>query len=110
MTLAPKQPRDSRRAALKAGSLVLLLGVQEIARGASIMAVRVWPATDYTRVTIESDAALVAQQFFVSSPPRLAVDIDRVPALAEDREAQWRAVAGADFLTGEEKRALLGLA
>ena len=41
---------------------------------------------------------------------RLAVDIDRVPALAEDRQAQWRAVAGADFLTGNEKRALLGLA
>jgi HK97 family phage portal protein len=39
----------------------------------------------------------------------LAVDLDRVPALAEDRERLWRSVAAADFLTGAEKRALLGL-
>jgi N-acetylmuramoyl-L-alanine amidase len=31
---------------------------RELAFGASIVAVRVWPAADYTRVTIESDAAL----------------------------------------------------
>jgi hypothetical protein len=30
--------------------------------------------------------------------------------LAEDRERQWRAIGGADFLSGEEKRQLLGLA
>jgi len=86
MTLAPKHPRDSRRAALKAGSLVLLLGVQEIARGASIMAVRVWPATDYTRVTIESDGKLQTQQRVVGSPPRLAIDIQGIdlnPALRD---------------------------
>jgi HK97 family phage portal protein len=40
----------------------------------------------------------------------LAIDIDRVPVLAEDRERQWRAIGGADFLSGEEKRQLLGLA
>lgn len=40
----------------------------------------------------------------------LSVDLDRVPALAEDRERLWRSVAGADFLSGEEKRRLLGLA
>ncbi|MBO9622128.1 MAG: phage portal protein [Sphingomonas sp.] len=40
----------------------------------------------------------------------LAVDVDQVTALAEDRERLWRQVAGADFLTSEEKRALLGLA
>jgi len=39
----------------------------------------------------------------------LRVDLDRVPALAEDRERLWRSVAGADFLTREEKRALLDL-
>lgn len=39
----------------------------------------------------------------------LAVDLDRVPALAEDRERLWRAVSTADFLTAEEKRSLLGL-
>ncbi len=76
----------SRRALLQAGSLVLLLGAQQIARGATIMAVRVWPAPDYSRVTIESDGALSAKQFFVATPPRLAVDIEGIelnPALRE---------------------------
>jgi HK97 family phage portal protein len=39
----------------------------------------------------------------------LAVDQDKVPALAEDRQALWAQVAGADFLSAEEKRAALGL-
>ena len=39
----------------------------------------------------------------------LAVDLDRVPALAEDRERLWAQLSAADFLTGAEKRALLGL-
>lgn len=40
---------------------------------------------------------------------RLAVDIDRVTALSEDRERLWRQVSGADFLSDEEKRAMLGI-
>ncbi|MBT0667781.1 phage portal protein [Novosphingobium profundi] len=39
----------------------------------------------------------------------LAVDLDRVPALAEDRERLWSQVSAADFLDEDEKRALLGL-
>ena len=77
---------SSRRAMLQAGSLVLLLGRQQIARGATIMAVRIWPAPEYSRVTIESDSALSAKQFFIGTPPRLAVDIEGIdlnPALRE---------------------------
>ncbi|HWK40589.1 MAG TPA: phage portal protein [Croceibacterium sp.] len=40
----------------------------------------------------------------------LAVDLDRIPALAEDRERLWAQVSAADFLERDEKRALLGLA
>ena len=75
-----------RRQLLRSGSLVLLLGVQELARGATILAVRVWPAPDYSRVTIESDQQLKTTQLFVSNPPRLAVDIEGIelnPALRE---------------------------
>ena len=75
-----------RRHLLKSGTLVLLLGAQHLARGATIVAVRVWPAPDYSRVTIESDARLSFNQTFVPSPPRLAVDvqgIDLNPALRE---------------------------
>jgi HK97 family phage portal protein len=39
---------------------------------------------------------------------RLAVDVDQVTALAEDRERLWAQVTAADFLTREEKREMLG--
>jgi len=80
------RPALNRRSALQLGSVVLLLGVQHIARGATIVAVRVWPSKDYTRLTIESDGEIKARQFFVAEPPRLAVDIegiDLIPALRE---------------------------
>ena len=76
----------SRRHTLQMGSIVLLLGTQHIARGATIVAVRVWPSKDYTRLTIESDTEIKARQFFIPEPPRLAVDIegiDLIPALRE---------------------------
>jgi HK97 family phage portal protein len=38
----------------------------------------------------------------------LALDIDQVTALAEDRERLWAQVTAADFLTVEEKREMLG--
>ncbi|HRB09502.1 MAG TPA: AMIN domain-containing protein, partial [Ottowia sp.] len=72
----PPQALERRRALLRGGSLVLLLGAHQIARGAGIVAVRVWPAEDYSRVTIESDKALKASYRLVETPPRLAVDID----------------------------------
>ncbi len=64
-----------RRLILQSGAAVLLLGVDLGAYGASILAVRVWPAPDYSRVTIESDAPLSFKPYFVPDPPRLAVDI-----------------------------------
>ena len=39
----------------------------------------------------------------------LAIDLDRVPALAEDRQALWTQVNAASFLSGDEKRAMLGI-
>lgn len=44
------------------------------------------------------------------SDAQIAVDLDRVPALSEDRERLWKQVSEADFLTPEERRAMLGLA
>jgi N-acetylmuramoyl-L-alanine amidase len=65
---------------------LLLLTAADIARGASIVAVRVWPANDYTRVTIESDTLLTTKQVFITDPPRLALDLEGIdlnPALKE---------------------------
>jgi N-acetylmuramoyl-L-alanine amidase len=61
---------------IRSGSVVLSLGLPQIVFGATIVSVRVWPAPEYSRVTIESDTALTAQQTFVANPPRLAVDIE----------------------------------
>ena len=48
-------------------------------------------------------------QDFTGENVSLRPDLDQVPALAAEREAQWRRVSGADFLTDAEKRVLLGL-
>ena len=44
--------------------------------------------------------------WFTEAP---SVDLDRVPALSEDREKLWSQVTAADFLEADEKRELLGL-
>jgi N-acetylmuramoyl-L-alanine amidase len=76
-----------RRPALRrVGSLVLLLAAPQIARGAGIVAVRVWPAPDYTRVTIESDGPLAARHFMTEAPDRLVIDIDGLELNAQLRE------------------------
>ncbi|HUP05815.1 MAG TPA: N-acetylmuramoyl-L-alanine amidase [Caldimonas sp.] len=75
-----------RRALRSMGALSLAFGVRGSAWGASIVAVRVWPAADYTRVTIESDAALSARHFLAGDPQRLVIDIEGLelsPALRE---------------------------
>ncbi len=71
-----RQPLPRRRALARMGSLVLLLGSAQLAHGAAILAVRVWPAKAYTRVTIESDTPLAARHQLTEAPYRLVVDID----------------------------------
>jgi len=76
-----------RRAAMqRMGALVLCFGAAHRAWGAAIVGVRVWPADDYTRVTLESDQALSARHQLLQNPPRLLIDIDGLtldPALRE---------------------------
>lgn len=85
---APRNP--GRRQALREWrALLLTLGIGSLAWpvwAARVLGVRVWPARDYTRVTIESDTALQATPVYVADPPRLAVDIrgaDLLPSLQE---------------------------
>ncbi len=44
-----------------------------------------------------------------SGSAELKPDLDQVPALASERDGQWKRVSEASFLTDSEKRALLGL-
>lgn len=46
---------------------------------------------------------------FTGEDLMLKPDLDQVPALSAERDAQWARVNGAEFLTDAEKRALLGL-
>jgi len=78
--------RQLLRAGLGASTLLFTLTKADIAWGANIVAVRMWPSPDYSRVTIESDQALSYSQTFVADPPRLAVDIKGMALMPELRE------------------------
>lgn len=69
-----------RRDFLKGATAVLALLVSPIGKAAatSVLAVRVWPAEDYSRVTIESSEPLKFNQFRVANPDRLVVDVEGV--------------------------------
>ena len=59
----------------KAISFALLLTEVDIAWGAKILGVRVWPSEDYTRITLESDKPLPISQQILANPDRLVVDV-----------------------------------
>ncbi len=90
----------NRHTLLQSGSLALLLGQADIAWGATIVAVRVWPAADYTRVTIESDTALKTVPLFVANPPRLAVDIEGIELNPALRELVGKVRSDDPYITG----------
>lgn len=70
----------ARRDVLKfaAAALSLLVTRSGFAAAPSILGVRVWPAKDYTRVTLECDQPLKYSQLLVKDPERLVVDLDGV--------------------------------
>ena len=79
-------PDSTRRKLLRfAGGASLVLLVTPLAQAArgkpanpSVLAVRVWPAADYTRVTLETDAQVKFSHFAVKNPDRLVVDLEGV--------------------------------
>jgi N-acetylmuramoyl-L-alanine amidase len=89
-----------RRDLVKAGPVVLLLGAAQIARGATIVAVRVWPAPEYSRVTIESDAALTSTQTPLHVPPGLAVDIRGIDLSPQLKELVGKVRSDDPFIAG----------
>jgi N-acetylmuramoyl-L-alanine amidase len=76
----------TRRTILKSGGALLLSIIAPgISCAAQILAVRVWPAEEYTRVTLENDTHLKTSHFIVKDPERLVVDIEGIdlsPALS----------------------------
>ena len=71
----PQSFNPTRRTLLNWTGLLAVSGLPQLAHAAEVVAVRIWPAQDYTRITLESDGALQYTQTFYTDPPRLGVDI-----------------------------------
>lgn len=73
------RPIDKRRF-LKAAAATLTLLVSPVGRAAqkSLIAVRVWPDQEYTRVTLEGREELKFTYLIVKDPERLVVDLEGV--------------------------------
>jgi N-acetylmuramoyl-L-alanine amidase len=69
----------TRRTILKAGGALLVSVLTPLpALASQILAVRVWPSEDYTRVTLENDSNLKVSHFILKNPERLVVDIEGI--------------------------------
>lgn len=83
MDNANKQPtghrRITRRQILGTGIAMLSLPViSKVAQAATsqILAVRTWPADEYTRVTLELNSPIKHEHFTLTGPDRLVVDLE----------------------------------
>ncbi|CUJ93875.1 phage portal protein, HK97 family [Shimia thalassica] len=101
----------AREIALAFGVPPMLLGIQGDATYANYQEAN----RAFYRLTVLPLATRVAATVgtwlsrFTGETLVLKPDLDQVPALAAERDAQWSRVQGADFLSKAEKRRLLGL-
>lgn len=59
-------------------TLLMLFWLPQAQAAIAIKSARVWPAQDYTRLTLESAQPLNYKMFTVDNPARLVVDLDQV--------------------------------
>ncbi|KKW68210.1 N-acetylmuramoyl-L-alanine amidase [Lampropedia cohaerens] len=101
---------------LKAGMLLCAFGVHHLARAQigeqhypktagignrkGIVAIRIWPAPEYSRVTIESENELEATYEMLSDPPRLFVDINHLQLGPELRNLETHVQADDPNIAG----------
>ena len=83
MSERTQEPLARRRELIRFAGASLILLVSPVGRAAvdrnpGILAVRVWPAADYTRVAIEHNAPLKFTHFTVKNPERLVVDLEGI--------------------------------
>ena len=78
-TLVNTASNPGRRNLLKFAGASLALLVSPVGFAAtSLLAVRVWPAADYTRITLEGSSQLKFSHLLVKDPERLVVDLEGV--------------------------------
>ena len=63
---------------VKLAALAMLLWLSAAEAGVSISSTRIWPAQDYTRLTIESKQSIRHNLFTINNPDRLVVDLEDV--------------------------------
>ena len=56
----------------------LLLWLPHVQAAITISSVRIWPAQDYTRLTLESKQEIRYNQFMLKNPERLVIDLEQV--------------------------------
>jgi N-acetylmuramoyl-L-alanine amidase len=77
----------TRRGLLRLGLSAPLFALDlPLAQAGTVLAVRVWPAPDYTRVTLEQDSKPVFSHATLTGPDRLMVDIDGIEVDGQIRE------------------------
>jgi N-acetylmuramoyl-L-alanine amidase len=110
-TTTRTQPATDRSARLVVAPLPFLLIVAALlaaavflspaAFGAEVVkAVRVWPATEYTRLTIESNSALKYTMTIVKDPERLVLDLENVDFANIQQEANGKVLADDPHVQG----------
>ncbi len=86
-----------RFAGLILGLLLLCAGVVQ---AASVKATRLWPSPEYSRITVEADAAIAFKHFSLANPNRLVVDLEGVNPEAALTDISSKVVAQDAYIAG----------
>lgn len=70
------------------------------AHALAVQSARLWPAREYTRVTIESAAPIVHQLLAVKNPERLVLDLEGIEISAELQQLAAKVNAGDPYIQG----------
>jgi N-acetylmuramoyl-L-alanine amidase len=98
--MADSNHNSGRRRLLQGAAAAWMLSVSRVgfAASSSIIAVRVWPSSTYTRVTLESNTSLKYRQFALANPDRIVVDIEGVHLNSVLKEISNQVQSGDPYL------------
>lgn len=98
--MADSNHNSGRRRLLQGAAATWLLSVSRVGFAASshIIAVRIWPSSTYTRVTLESNTPLKYRQFALTNPDRIVVDIEGVHLNSTLKEMTKQVQSGDPYL------------
>ncbi|AJJ12569.1 N-acetylmuramoyl-L-alanine amidase family protein [Yersinia rohdei] len=98
--MADSNHNSGRRRLLQGAAAAWMLTVTRVGFAASshVIAVRVWPSSTYTRVTLESNTPLKYRQFALTNPDRIVVDIEGVHLNSVLKEISNQVQSGDPYL------------